>query len=123
MKRKVFLNLAAAALLTPVAVFAQQAEHTEAETAPAVPAPAAPAEAPAKETDEGGGRRVYAGPAVRRLARELGVDAVEDDVGAVVDWMEQFETEGGMAAAAHVYSPSESLLCHPSAASLGPSSE
>ncbi len=43
------------------------------------PAPAAPAEPPAAESPQGAapGRHVYAGPAVRRRARELGIDLRE----------------------------------------------
>ncbi len=44
------------------------------ERASAVPGPTAPV--PAVETPVGSGSKVYAGPAVRRLARELGVDLV-----------------------------------------------
>ena len=45
-----------------------------AEARPAAAPPAVAAAAPARPRDNAAARRVYAGPAVRRLARELGVD-------------------------------------------------
>ncbi|HCS46368.1 MAG TPA: pyruvate dehydrogenase complex dihydrolipoyllysine-residue acetyltransferase, partial [Pseudomonas sp.] len=62
-------GVAPAAAPAPVAAAAPAAAKTEAAPAAAAPAPAAPAAAPAKP-----GAKVHAGPAVRQLAREFGVE-------------------------------------------------
>ena len=60
---------APAAAPAPAAAAPSAAAPAPAATAPAAPAPAAPAAAPAKP-----GAKVHAGPAVRQLAREFGVE-------------------------------------------------
>ena len=60
---------APAAAPAPAPVAAAPAAPAPAAAAPAAPAPAAPAAAPAKP-----GAKVHAGPAVRQLAREFGVE-------------------------------------------------
>ncbi|CAI8982694.1 pyruvate dehydrogenase, E2 subunit [Pseudomonas sp. IT-P171] len=60
---------APAAAPAPAAAAPSAAAPAPAAAAPAVPAPAAPAAAPAKP-----GAKVHAGPAVRQLAREFGVE-------------------------------------------------